>query len=102
MHLDVLVERLDGTALVCPIGELDLATAPELERVLEALATGPSTVVLDLSGLTFVDCAGLRPVREAVFAGALLGRQVRLSGARPAVRRVLELTGLDGHLAPTG
>jgi anti-sigma B factor antagonist len=97
--LDVAVEHLDGTVLVCPIGELDLASAPELERVLERLAGEPSAIVLDLSGLTFADCAGLRPVREALCRGATLGRHVRLSSPRPAVRRVLNLTGLDEHLA---
>jgi anti-anti-sigma factor len=100
VSFDVAVEHLDGTVLVCPIGELDLATAPELERVLEGLASGPSTIVMDLSGLTFVDCAGLRPVREALRREQSLGRQVRISNARPAVRRVLEVTGLDDHLAP--
>ena len=99
MSLDVAVEHLDGTVLVCPIGELDLATAPELERVLERLASEPSAIVLDLSGVTFADCAGLRPVREALCRGGSLGRHVRLSSPRPAVRRVLELAGLDEHPA---
>jgi anti-anti-sigma factor len=103
VSFDVVVEHLDGTVLVCPIGELDLATAPELERVLDGLASEPSTIEIDLSGLTFVDCAGLRPVREALRRGQSLGRHVRLSSARPGVvRRVLELTGLDDHLAFTG
>jgi anti-anti-sigma factor len=102
VYLDVAVEYLDGTVLVCPAGELDLASAPELERVLEGLIDGPSAIVMDLSGLTFVDCAGLRPVREALHRGASLGRHVRLSSARPAVRRVLTLTGLDEHLALAG
>src|ERR671912_504154 len=94
MAFTVAVEHLDGTVVVCPVGELDLATAPELERVLNGLSGDASALLLDLSGLTFVDCAGLGPIRETVREAALLGRQVRMSGARPLVQRVLELTGL--------
>ena len=94
MAFTVAVEHLDGTVVVCPVGELDLATAPELERVLNGLSGDASALLLDLSGLTFVDCAGLGPIREKVREAALLGRQVRMSGARPLVQRVLELTGL--------
>jgi anti-sigma B factor antagonist len=96
---DVAVEHLDGTVVVCPIGELDLATAPALERALDKVSTEPFAVVLDLSGLTFVDCAGLVPIRAALREASLLGRQVRLSGARPSVERVLDLTGLREHVA---
>jgi anti-anti-sigma factor len=96
---DVAVEHLGGTVVVCPIGELDLATAPELERVLDRLSTEPFAVELDLSGLTFVDCAGLVPIRTALRDASLLGRRVSLSGARPPVERVLDLTGLHEHVA---
>jgi anti-anti-sigma factor len=96
---DVAIEHLDGTVVVCPIGELDLATAPELERVLDRLSTEPFAVELDLSGLTFVDCAGLVPIRAALREASLLGRHVRLAGARPPVQRVLELTGLRERVA---
>jgi hypothetical protein len=57
----VVVEHLDGAVLVCPVGELDLATAPVLEQVLETFVGGPPAIDLDLSGLTFVDRAGCGP-----------------------------------------
>jgi anti-anti-sigma regulatory factor len=41
MAFTVVVEHIDGTVLVCPVGELDLATAPILERVLETLVADP-------------------------------------------------------------
>jgi anti-sigma B factor antagonist len=83
------------------LGELDLASAPELERVLEAVIGDSSVVIVDLSGVTFVDCAGLRPVRRALREGGSLA-QVRLSGARPFVQRVVHTAGLGNHLASTG
>jgi anti-sigma B factor antagonist len=96
----VVVEHLDGTVLVCPVGELDLATGPILEQVLETLVGGPPAIELDLTGITFVDCAGLRPIRQALGRATQSLTQVRISGARPTVRRVLELTGLAVASAP--
>ena len=41
-------------------GELDMDTAPEVERILEAVADRGNEVLLDLSGLTFMDSTGVR------------------------------------------
>jgi anti-sigma B factor antagonist len=47
--------------LVCPIGELDLATAPVVEAELHKVRdAGFTEIVLDLRGLTFLDSTGLR------------------------------------------
>lgn len=72
------------------IGDLDIATTPEFERVVEPLGSEPGDVVLDASDMTFIDSSGIR----AVFA---LARQLegsgRLSvvGVGEQVRRVLDL-----------
>jgi len=94
----VVVEHLDGTVLVRPAGELDLATAPVLERVLETLVGSPPTIELDLSGLSFADCGGLRAIRRALRQSSDSCTRVRFSGARPAVQRVLDITGLGQHV----
>ena len=94
-HFELTVDSSDGTALVCPRGELDFASAPALWRALAwVLGSGHPAVVMDLSRLTFSDCAGLRPIRRAVREGAIVGTVVELRDAVPAVRRVLDLTGL--------
>jgi anti-anti-sigma factor len=95
MAFTVVVEHKDGRVLVCPVGELDLATGPVLERVLESLVGGPPAIELDLTGITFVDCAGLRPIRQARRRASRSFTQVRLSEAQPKVQRVLQLAGLD-------
>jgi anti-anti-sigma factor len=101
LSFDLAVEHLDGTVLVCPIGELDSRPPLSCSEVLDAVIGGSSVVIVELSGLTFVDCAGLRPVRRALREGGSLA-QVRLSGARPFVQRVLHEAGLGNHLASTG
>ena len=92
-EITVVVERLDGTVLLRPSGELDLATAPELQRVLDGVIGRHAGLAVDLSDVTFADCAGLAPIRRALRAGTH-GSTVRLFAARPPVERVLHLTGL--------
>jgi anti-sigma B factor antagonist len=93
-------DRDGDTVWVRPEGELDLDTAPELERELASVRDAGSTrVVLDLRRLTFMDSTGLRLVirwdtvaREDRFEFAIVpGPEV--------VQRVIRLTGMDGHLA---
>jgi anti-anti-sigma factor len=94
-NFDVTIDSMNGTAVVHPCGELDLASAPTLWAALAGtLEEGHRAVVMDLSRLTFSDCAGLRPVRRALRQGAAAGTDVALRDAVPAVSRVLELTGL--------
>lgn len=94
-HFGVTIDAGDGFALVYPRGELDLASAPTLRTALSRLLHGDHRrLVMDLRELTFSDCAGLRPVRWAVREGTRVGTDVQLRDAVPAVRRVLDLTGL--------
>ena len=94
-HFGITIDANGRTARVYPSGELDLASAPTLRTALARLLRGEHrSLVLDLSRLTFSDCAGLRPVRWAVREGRAVGTTVELRDAVPAVRRVLELTGL--------
>ena len=99
MELDdfqVSGKRLDdGTFLVSVVGELDLFTAPELDRALLA-SYGARSVVVELSACTFVDSAAL---------GVLLAADRRLAKAPLSVvatsketRLPFELTGLDREL----
>src|SRR3954469_5548295 len=62
---DVLVSREPDAVVVAPSGELDISTSPLLSRALagvqgRAAALGERSLVLDLSGLTFVDAFGVR------------------------------------------
>ena len=54
--LELSVEKHDHTAVVSAVGEIDLATASRLRRVLAGL-TG--NVVLDLRAVSFLDSSGI-------------------------------------------
>lgn len=78
------------------VGERDPATSPQLQARLVELADDPavSSVVLDLSQISFLDSSGLR----ALVAGneALRAREADLvlRGPSPNIRRILEVTGM--------
>lgn len=84
---------------VAPVGELDLATAPELQAHLDELhGAGFKHVVLDLRQLTFIDCLGARLIlAEDRLARRSGGRFSIVKGGR-AVQRVLDVCGLTDEL----
>jgi anti-anti-sigma factor len=89
--------RSEGRAMViAPVGELDLAAAPILERaVQEAAHAGDGPVVLDLGRLTSIGAAGVGVVVGA--SEALDGRLV-VRSPNPEVLRVLVISGADRRL----
>ena len=56
----VIVERDRDLRIVRPIGELDISTVGELATVVERECSSQADLVVDLRGLSFLDCAGLR------------------------------------------
>lgn len=77
-------------------GELDLHTAPQFEAVFAGLyGSSPREVVLDLTGLRFLDAAGLRAIAIADLECRLRGHELHILQAPPAVHEVFELTGLS-------
>jgi len=84
-----------GSLRVAIGGELDLATADACQAGLVAVmyTEGTDEVVVDLAGLTFVDCAGLNALMVARSRGQSLGVTVRVEHAQPIVAMVLRVTG---------
>lgn len=76
-------------------GEVDICTAPAVERALgEALNQRPERLVLDLGRVDYIDCASLRALAAAGRALPGRGKAVIRHPSR-AVCRVLELTGMS-------
>ncbi|RKE23562.1 STAS domain-containing protein [Streptomyces sp. TLI_171] len=87
-----------AVAVVRPHGDLDLDTAPDLQRELAAALGTHREVVVDLSAVDFMDCAGLRPLARAGKEAEREGACLVLRGAGPRVLRLLRLTGTDRYL----
>jgi anti-sigma B factor antagonist len=76
-------------------GELDLATAPELDAMTEQVcADGAGELVLDLRELAFIDSSGLRAILRAWQHCEAHRCELFLTSGSPAVQRLFELTGL--------
>ncbi len=82
-----------GVAAVFVTGELDLATAPRLDDALAAVSA--DVVVIDLSGCTFLDSAGIRALVGTAKELDASGRSLRLATSDPGILRLLEITGVD-------
>ncbi len=91
-HLAVMTSESPGAVRVTVRGELDLSTAERLEdalRVAEARADGH--LVLDYSGLEFIDSTGLQVLLDADHRAAAAGRRLVVVLGRGEARRVAEL-----------
>jgi anti-anti-sigma factor len=84
------VELHDDGPVVWLKGELDCATAPQLEGSLREL--GGHTVTIDFSDVTFMDSSGIRVLAARWRTHGPDSVVVR--GVQPAQMRVLEITGL--------
>ena len=80
---DVIAARIDG--------ELDLATAPYVAEYLRQVVNRGSRVVLDMSAVTFMDCAGLSELVQAHRRAEHGGGWVHLTGVSAGPLRVLRL-----------
>jgi anti-anti-sigma factor len=89
--------RAGSTVVLTVRGELDLRTVPTLRaRLAEALATGHGAVVVDLTGVAFMDSTGLATLLNALRRLTRAGRRLVLTCGDGPVRRMLHLTHLLG------
>jgi len=99
MALDVTVTGLaDGVARVVAEGDLDLSTAPELERSIVGIQGDGRAVLLDLRGVSFMDSSGLRVILAADARARSNGTRLMLVPGPPGVQRAELLTLLDRRL----
>jgi len=97
--LACVVLQSGDAARVHPIGSLDMATVPVLERQLEELReAGFRRLIVDLGGLWFMDSTGLKLALTWHAAAQQDGFDIAFLPGPPAVQRVFELTGTNEHL----
>lgn len=99
-HVEVIEDR--DRVQVRVSGELDLVTAPVLERHLKEGVGRRPLVVVDLAAVTFLDVRGINTLVSATTAATEAGSRLVVRGASPQVRRMVSLCGLDGHVALEG
>ncbi|MEQ4717082.1 STAS domain-containing protein [Nonomuraea sp. B19D2] len=103
--LHLTTSHRNGTLTVSVSGELDIATTEQLrgyllELLREAASArrGQATLVVEVSGLTFIDAAGIGTLVSVRNHAVRQRMPMRLAGVPPTMRRLLRITGLEGHL----
>lgn len=77
-------------------GEVDLYTAPQLrDQLIGALEDGARRLFIDMSRVEFCDSTGISVLLSAMKRSRGKGGELELVAPRPAVTKVLEVTGLD-------
>ena len=97
---DLIVDfRLEGeNAVVSATGEIDVYQAPRLREVLDALPTeATGALVIDLSGVSYIDSTGLGTLVAARKQRVSEGSTVRFVCPDPSLRKVFEITGLVSY-----
>jgi len=97
--LEVDTREEEGTVHLSLRGELDLSTVEKVEQELRrAERTEPSLLVVDLSGLSFIDSTGLRTIVTAHQRAQDAGRRLAIVKGPDTVHRVFTITRLDERL----
>ena len=93
----ISISDRDGRAVVVIRGELDLATAPELEAAIQGRLDDGQDVVVDLRELEFMDSTGLRVLVAA--HARVEGTEQRFLIVRPLpgapIERILAVAGVE-------
>jgi len=93
----VLIVHEDAIATVVGRGELDAFAAPELERAFGAVVSS-SHLLVDLSGVSFMDSTALGCVVRAASDCEQRGASLQVLLPTGSARRIFEITTLDRAL----
>jgi anti-sigma B factor antagonist len=84
------------TRVISVAGEIHVTTAPEFSRQLnEVIAEGVQGVVIDMSGVEFIDSTGLSVLLNGLRRVTRNDGRMALVITNPTVRRLFEITKLD-------
>src|SRR6476646_7643498 len=96
MELSMELRSVSPGPVVAVGGELDVASGPCLAGWLRSLlrARGP-VLALDLTGVRFIDCAGVAALLASCRAARDDGGRLFVVALSPCARRIVEITGLQ-------
>src|ERR1700733_105407 len=98
VELNVSSRSQGDHELVIATGEIDLYTAPRLQSEIAAViasAAPASRVIIDMSGVEFCDSTGMNVLLSCLRQARERGGGLGLAAPRPAIKKILQVTGLD-------
>jgi anti-anti-sigma factor len=98
-QLEIEERHTDGLRTLALRGELDMASAPDLDLALRRLwSEATDALTLDLSELTFMDSTGLRTLLRVGELARQHACELLVIPGPPQIRRLFEVTGMLDQL----
>lgn len=96
MDFSVTVASHGRWEVLAVTGEIDMATAPRFrQRLLAVISAGTQNVVIDLSGVDFIDSTGLGVLMGAAKRVRSTGGDIRMVTTGSRLADLVQLTRLD-------
>ncbi|GAA1780928.1 anti-sigma factor antagonist BldG [Streptomonospora arabica] len=100
VELKISSQSQGDSAVVTVRGEIDLYTAPQLQSgLVNALEDGARRLLVDMSRVEFCDSTGMSVLLSGMKRARAKEGDLVLVAPKPAVRKILEVTGLDAVFA---
>jgi len=96
--LTIEVRHEQGRSIVTAAGDIDISTVTRLRECLFEMAASGAPLVVDLDQVSFIDSVGLAVLVGAANRAAANGGRLQVACARPKIRQLMLLTGLDRTL----
>jgi anti-sigma B factor antagonist len=94
--MEVLVRTTDNATIIDCTGDVDLYSSPQLrEKLLEAMRGANSSVLVNMSGVGYIDSSGIATLVEGLQLSQKTRTRFGLFGLRSNARSVLELARLN-------
>jgi anti-sigma B factor antagonist len=96
--LRLRTQKNDRLVVIFLEGELDIYSTGKLEAEIREFQDKAEELILDLSGVDFMDGSGLRAIIQADRRAREAGTSLKIVEGSSPVRRVFYLTGFDRRL----
>src|SRR5579864_6729443 len=94
-QLVVRRQELGGAVCLILTGELDLASVATLQAQFKAIAQLEDHVIVDMSGLRYIDSTGAKALLDAHRLLSRTGRRIALAAVQPMARRIIDVMGIE-------
>jgi anti-sigma B factor antagonist len=97
VQLSVSQTSAGNVPILAVNGEVDVYSAPALkDKIAELIQSGQTTLIVDLSGVAFLDSTGLGALVEARAATTEAGGSLPIVCNQDRILKLFTITGLDG------
>jgi anti-sigma B factor antagonist len=95
VNLSITTEARKDPVVMHVSGDLDVYTAPQLNRALEEMGLAGKTIVLDMSGVHFIDSTALGVLVATLQESRAHDGELSLVMEDPYLLKIFRITGFD-------